>query len=219
MYSLIMVAALSTGMSAQDCFHLRCWGRSCSCSGCYSSCSCYGCSGCYRSCSGCVGSRSYSRCSCSCSCTSCYGYQGVYCSGCYSSAMSYQCHGCYGCTATCYGSVPVPTQPQVDPTKEAPKGKQTSYYQPSSESARLVVRLPADAKLYVDGQVTRTVGQEIRTYRTPELEFGQDYVYTLKIEVVRQGKTLTESKKVLVRAGKTSEAAFEDVNASVASSQ
>lgn len=103
-----------------------------------------------------------------------------------------------------------------EPEKQPTQGKQTSYYQPTSESARLIIHLPADARLYVDGVATRTMGQEVRTYRTPELEYGQEYVYTLKMEIDRDGKTLTETKRIFVRAGQASEARFDEPTPAVA---
>jgi uncharacterized protein (TIGR03000 family) len=38
---------------------------------------------------------------------------------------------------------------------------------------------------------------------TPALQSGAEYVYTLKVELVREGKTVTESKDVTFRAGST----------------
>jgi uncharacterized protein (TIGR03000 family) len=68
--------------------------------------------------------------------------------------------------------------------------------------ATLIVSLPAEAKLSVDGFVTRSTSA-VRTFSSPALERGQDYVYTLTAEVVRDGKTLRASKDVTVRAGES----------------
>lgn len=64
----------------------------------------------------------------------------------------------------------------------------------------LIVSLPADAKLTIDGyQTTSTSGE--RTFISPSLKAGKDYTYTLKAEVVRNGQTQAVTQQVKVRAG------------------
>jgi uncharacterized protein (TIGR03000 family) len=65
----------------------------------------------------------------------------------------------------------------------------------------VLVSLPADAKLYVDGQLTRTADKAFRTFMTPDLEDGMEYRYVMKAEVVRDGQTQTETQTVIVKAG------------------
>jgi uncharacterized protein (TIGR03000 family) len=67
-------------------------------------------------------------------------------------------------------------------------------------TAHITVLLPADAQLYVDG-VACPLTSEKRTFETPELQAGRDYFYTLRAEVVRNGATLTETKRIDLRAG------------------
>jgi uncharacterized protein (TIGR03000 family) len=64
----------------------------------------------------------------------------------------------------------------------------------------LTVILPADAKLLVDGRPTTTTGAR-RVFRTPSLTPGQKYEYVLKASVVRDGKTISWSKRVQFQAG------------------
>lgn len=88
---------------------------------------------------------------------------------------------------------------------------------PAMEAAKLVVKLPADAKLFVDDVQTTTANKEVRQFRTPALAVGQEYSYTLRAEVIRDGKTYTDTKTVIVRAGVTVEAAFDLPRSEVAS--
>src|SRR5262249_19381013 len=77
----------------------------------------------------------------------------------------------------------------------------------SAKRAQLVVQLPSDAKLYIDNRLMKAkTGQ--RVFRTPELKNGQVYYYMLRVEVVRNGKKVAETRRGLVRAGQKSEAAF-----------
>ena len=66
--------------------------------------------------------------------------------------------------------------------------------------ATIVVTLPADARLNIDGVATKQVSG-VRQFTTPELAAGQTFFYTLTAEVVRDGQTLTSMQKVAVRAG------------------
>jgi uncharacterized protein (TIGR03000 family) len=74
--------------------------------------------------------------------------------------------------------------------------------------ATIVVRLPADAKLTVDGSATRST-DSVRTFVSPPLQAGKDYQYTLRAEVMRDGKTVERTRDVSVRAGQTSEVSFD----------
>jgi len=77
----------------------------------------------------------------------------------------------------------------------------------ASPSTTVLVRLPADAKVFFDDQPTTSTGP-IRVFITPALEPGKDYTYQLKIEVVRGGKTATQTRTITVRAYSTTEVDF-----------
>ena len=66
--------------------------------------------------------------------------------------------------------------------------------------ATIVVTLPADAKLTIDGAATRSISN-VRTFVTPTLDVGMEFSYTLKAEVVRDGQTFSTEQRVTVRAG------------------
>jgi uncharacterized protein (TIGR03000 family) len=66
--------------------------------------------------------------------------------------------------------------------------------------ATLVVDLPAEARLTIDGDPT-TSTSEHRVFVSPELNPGRDYHYTLRAEIMRDGKPVTVARKVAVRAG------------------
>jgi uncharacterized protein (TIGR03000 family) len=71
-------------------------------------------------------------------------------------------------------------------------------------SATLIIHLPADARLYFDNMPTTQVGAR-RTFVTPNLKPASKYVYNLKVEVVRGGQTLSQTKQVSFQAGQTLE--------------
>jgi uncharacterized protein (TIGR03000 family) len=77
-----------------------------------------------------------------------------------------------------------------------------------SAPATIVVSLPADAKLTVDGVATQSTSAT-RVFATPALDRGNEYFYTLTAEIARDGKTVTTTKKVTVRAGEETRISLE----------
>jgi uncharacterized protein (TIGR03000 family) len=78
-----------------------------------------------------------------------------------------------------------------------------------------VVSLPADARLTVDDTVTKSTSAT-RTFVSPALETGKDFHYTLKAEVVRDGKTYTTIRRIAVRAGEETKVSLDIPVATVA---
>jgi uncharacterized protein (TIGR03000 family) len=68
--------------------------------------------------------------------------------------------------------------------------------------ARLIVRLPEGARLYVDGQLIRDAADQ-KELPTPRLEMGKEYCYEVRAEVVRDGQRLTQTRQVTLSAGET----------------
>lgn len=72
----------------------------------------------------------------------------------------------------------------------------------TSTSATLVVNLPADASLTIDGNATKATSTR-RIFVSPALEQGKQYYYTLKAKAMRNGKEEVITKRVDVAAGRT----------------
>jgi len=85
--------------------------------------------------------------------------------------------------------------------------------------AKVIIDVPAGARLFVDGQAI--ANPERGTFRTPELQIGKRYYYELRVETMVDGKPVSETKRITVRAGDTVRADFTRINsgAEVASSQ
>jgi uncharacterized protein (TIGR03000 family) len=91
---------------------------------------------------------------------------------------------------------PVSPSPESAPAPKKEGGKESSL----PKKARLIVELPQDAKLFIDDQLMKT-GAAKRSFNTPALEPGNQYYYIVRAEVVIDGKTYQETKRVLIRAG------------------
>jgi uncharacterized protein (TIGR03000 family) len=195
--------------------HGCCGGYSCTGWSCFGSChgSCYG--SCYGSCHGCSGAISYG---------SSWGPPvGM---------LPYTLHGynsgvtpVYGAGPpvvlgnltnpnAVYGNVYYPNQPPVMTIPVAPMVKPMgSDSMPMSANLKFMV--PSATKLYVDGKEVPGTGTE-RAFYTPTLEPGKKFYYEVKAELVVNGKTLTQEKKVIVSAGANLTEEFETLTAAVA---
>ncbi|MFO0796304.1 MAG: TIGR03000 domain-containing protein [Gemmataceae bacterium] len=78
--------------------------------------------------------------------------------------------------------------------------------------AAIVVRLPADARLYADGVPLRLTGSE-RRFTTPELPGGMEFTYRMTAEYDRNGEVVSVTKRVPVRSGATETVEFSDLTA------
>jgi uncharacterized protein (TIGR03000 family) len=81
--------------------------------------------------------------------------------------------------------------------------------------ATIVVSLPADARLTVDDTPTKEAASP-RRFVTPPLDRGKTYYYTLKGEIVRDGRTITTTKRITFRAGEEAQVSLEFDGVSVA---
>jgi len=227
MYSVVLMAALTTGGETPDigrrggchgcqggCYggrsHGRRGGGCCGCGGGYGGCygGGYSCGGGYGGCYG--GGWSCGG-----------GYGGMSCGGGYGGGWS--CGGgvvagCWGGAAHapaagCWGGAVAPGTYMAPGTYAAPAGTPKSGTKGGTkgngdEGARLttpapatiVVTLPADARLTVDGTPTTSTGTQ-RVLVSPTLQPGKGYSYTLQATVTRDGKPVSIEEQVAVRAG------------------
>lgn len=105
--------------------------------------------------------------------------------------------------------LPTPPQPApVQPDSLLPllPGDQ-SLLDRTLGSATLAVQVPVDARVYVNDRPTRTTGS-YRQYISRGLVPGSDYTYEVRVEVVRDGRTISDVRTVNLRAGGTQELAF-----------
>jgi uncharacterized protein (TIGR03000 family) len=73
--------------------------------------------------------------------------------------------------------------------------------EPGSRSATILVYLPADAKLTIDGDATSSTSGT-RWFVTPPLPTDGNYRYTFQAQYDRAGQTVSVKREVVVRAGR-----------------
>jgi uncharacterized protein (TIGR03000 family) len=74
----------------------------------------------------------------------------------------------------------------------------------------LILDVPEDARVYVDGRLMKSTSTH-RVYASPALEAGQAYFYDVRIEVDRDGKTVSTNKRMIVRASDEHAESFVDL--------
>ena len=140
-------------------------------------------------------------------------------------ASVFGCRGCYGCYGgwSCYGvplpghgywSEPVPgtdkkkVEETPPPREQVPAPKEKKKEQ---VRARLTIDVPAEAKVFLDGQLMNWAAGK-REFQTPDLEPGLTYYYDLRAEIVRNGETLAEAQRIILRPGEIVAVAFPSLN-------
>jgi uncharacterized protein (TIGR03000 family) len=88
----------------------------------------------------------------------------------------------------------------------------------ASNSARVIVKLPSDARLFVDN-VLCNLPTGTRAFNTPALETGRKYYYTLRTELNRDGRTISQSQRVIVTAGQRVNVTFTEQSVATAQNE
>ncbi len=204
MYSAVLMLALTAGTDAVD-FGNRCAKGCTTVAACSTSCTKV--AGCTTSCTTRVVHRLHG-CTTTVACTKVAGCA----KSCHSGLFARLHNRCTtSCVKACTKAAPAaPVAPKVMPPETGPK-KVMSYV-----PATIVVSLPADARLSVDGSITNST-TERRVFLTPGLEVGTTYVYTMRAEIVRNGITVNETHQVAVTGGDTANVLFQFATQGVAS--
>jgi uncharacterized protein (TIGR03000 family) len=92
----------------------------------------------------------------------------------------------------------------------APKKKDVKKKEPG----KVTIRVPGDAKILFNGVAASGTGDS-RTFVTPDLDSDRDYEYLLTAEVVRNGRTLTATERVIVRAGSDTQVSLSPTSVAV----
>jgi uncharacterized protein (TIGR03000 family) len=98
------------------------------------------------------------------------------------------------------------------PEKQEGEGSEAGVGAP----ARITVYIPAGAVLWVDGKHRTRQTASLRLFETPDLKPGRTFSYIFRADFEHGGRTITESLRVEVRAGETTEVEFAELQAAAA---
>src|SRR5207244_2713301 len=71
---------------------------------------------------------------------------------------------------------------------------------PKESPVRIHLRVPSDAKIWFDGSPTYQTGTD-RTFESPPVAIGAEYVYQIRIQWKQDGKDVTKNQQVTIHAG------------------
>ena len=154
----------------------------------------------------------------------CFGYYDCYgCGGCYGGL---DCRGGWRVierdtahTVEAYHVIPNQPMPTVEPQEGAEPSDEPPLppvaaepddqvrYAPSPSSVLMGVRVPPQAKVFVNGRQTRSTGGR-RWYTSSGLHAGRAYTYEVRVELARGEETLVVTKQVRIRSGQRAELEF-----------
>jgi uncharacterized protein (TIGR03000 family) len=141
-----------------------------------------------------------------------HGFHGSHCPiyGCVAPA-AIVCNAS-GCGVGVPGTVtprpaPRPATGQPPVPSPAPAGMGPSTTRVDHTSAELVVTVPPEASVFVNGQETQIAGAQ-RRFFSRGLRPGGVYAYEVRAEMVRNGRMLTETRRVEIPAGGRTQVSF-----------
>ena len=103
-------------------------------------------------------------------------------------------------------SAPAAVQPEVvAPPVAAPAAVESTAI--PADGAMLIVEVPSNAKIYVNGAVTKATG-DVRRYISRGLVAGKEYEFVVRMAVDRDGETTEETRVVSLTAGEGSRVSF-----------
>jgi uncharacterized protein (TIGR03000 family) len=94
--------------------------------------------------------------------------------------------------------VPYARVPSAQPTPVQPIAP--AKVEDGQNRARINVKLPSNAKLWVDNVNCPLISNE-RSFNTPALVPGRQYFYTMRMDVEKDGNVVSENRRVFVEAG------------------
>jgi uncharacterized protein (TIGR03000 family) len=98
-------------------------------------------------------------------------------------------------------------------TAELPQG--SPPWMRTDTAARLTVKVPADAEVWVEGKKTTSTGP-VRQYQSPPLKPGQPYTYEVRARWQENGREVTQTQHVEVSSGASAAMDFPTPSAAAA---
>jgi uncharacterized protein (TIGR03000 family) len=114
-----------------------------------------------------------------------------------------------------------PSAPGAEPVPPTPGPTSEAYhptYGPLRTSALLSVKVPAEAKVFINDRPTTSTGSD-REFVSRDLQVGTRYNYNVRAEFTRDGKAVNESRSVRLAAGQSASIDFTQPAAPTASAE
>jgi len=140
-----------------------------------------------------------------------YGYRPYYRGG-YAGAWpraysAYPYSGGYGYSAPAYVAPPVVVPAPIVSNSYTPGVVPVGYEAATGNQARIRIRIPANAEVWIGGEPTTQRGM-MREFVSPPLATGKDFVYTVRARWMTDSGPEDQTREVHVQANETSEVDF-----------
>ena len=89
--------------------------------------------------------------------------------------------------------------------------KESNRPQQINDKAIMVVNAPAWATLYINDQKIEAANTPKQGFVTPTLNPERNYYYDIRAEIIREGKVVSKTKRIYVRAGSEVQVSFDDL--------
>ncbi len=109
------------------------------------------------------------------------------------------------------GASQAPALKAPAPKADAPKPTPAPAPQKKDGQARMTIQVPADAVVFLNNQRMKLTGST-RQFISPKLPTDKAYAYTVRVEVVRDGKTVATEQRQIIRAGESYSLTFIEQN-------
>ncbi len=87
-------------------------------------------------------------------------------------------------------------EPAATPAEPQPAASRS----PADNRARITLMVPEDARVWFEGKKTTATGT-VREFRSPPLDPGSRYSYTVRVSWRQKGEEMTQTRDVVVTAG------------------
>lgn len=112
-----------------------------------------------------------------------------------------------------YGMTGGTVAPETGTSKEElgkPKTNKNGAKEKVAAPAKLQIELPANASLFIDDMPVKAA-EGVQTFDIPALEPDKDHFYIVRVEMMRDGQPISETRRIIVRAGRIARADFKDL--------
>jgi uncharacterized protein (TIGR03000 family) len=100
-----------------------------------------------------------------------------------------------------------PTVPAAGALPAPPPPQGAEQISRNGDTALLIVNLPEDARIFLNGQATKSTGAR-RSYVTPKLQPGKEYTYEVRAEMTVNGRQVSETRQVTFAVGRQVRVSF-----------
>ena len=91
---------------------------------------------------------------------------------------------------------------ELNKSEKLPNPNKNEEVSTQAKTSRVTIVLPTDARLWVEN-VECPLTSSVRSFDTPPLDGSQQYVYNIKMEVMRDGQLVSQTQRAIITPGQS----------------